>query len=413
MPTDPHTVIVKREELYEQVWSKPLRDVAREYRVSDVALKKICRKLDVPVPPQGFWARKAVGREGPRPPLPAVKDGQPVEHRIELRRDPVADAELGPEAKASIARERDPDLRVVVPNVLSHPHPLVTTAAGLLRKNKDAFVRRRLACLDISATGDALERALRIMDALVRAMEQRGFRVEVTKADQRGRPQPYANEQPWTPSRTGVWVAESFVEFGIREDADTIEIPPPPSQRGRRLGPIPPVWEPRPTTERRPNGKLTLSITNANTHGARKSWSDGKRQRLEDCLNDFIAGVVEAADRQRIARIEAERWRREWEERERRRAEELQRQEEEARWGHDLDSRAQDWAHVRVVREFLLAVESHAATREGVAASDIDIGRWLAWARRRADQIEADAIRTVGQLRPRPPGSPHEWIGAR
>lgn len=34
------TVRLKREELYDQVWSRPLRDPAKEYGLSDVGLRK-------------------------------------------------------------------------------------------------------------------------------------------------------------------------------------------------------------------------------------------------------------------------------------------------------------------------------------------------------------------------------------
>jgi hypothetical protein len=32
--------------------------VARVYGISDVALKKICKKMAIPTPPQGYWLRK-------------------------------------------------------------------------------------------------------------------------------------------------------------------------------------------------------------------------------------------------------------------------------------------------------------------------------------------------------------------
>lgn len=50
-----------REELYEKVWSKPVVKVAEEYGVSDVAIAKVCRKLSVPVPGRGYWAKKEHG----------------------------------------------------------------------------------------------------------------------------------------------------------------------------------------------------------------------------------------------------------------------------------------------------------------------------------------------------------------
>jgi len=44
--------------------------VAKRYGVSEVTLAKACRKLAVPLPPRGYWARIRAGRTLPRPPLP-------------------------------------------------------------------------------------------------------------------------------------------------------------------------------------------------------------------------------------------------------------------------------------------------------------------------------------------------------
>ena len=37
-----------REEFYDLVWTKPLTHLAKDFRLSDVALHKICRKHDIP-----------------------------------------------------------------------------------------------------------------------------------------------------------------------------------------------------------------------------------------------------------------------------------------------------------------------------------------------------------------------------
>ena len=60
-----------REKLYDEVWKEPALVVAKRYGVSSVALAKACRKLSVPLPPRGYWARIQAGRKAPpRPPLP-------------------------------------------------------------------------------------------------------------------------------------------------------------------------------------------------------------------------------------------------------------------------------------------------------------------------------------------------------
>jgi hypothetical protein len=63
-----------REKLYEELWREPAQKVAESYGVSDVMLGKICRKLKIPKPGRGYWAKKSAGRRLPkRPQLPALK----------------------------------------------------------------------------------------------------------------------------------------------------------------------------------------------------------------------------------------------------------------------------------------------------------------------------------------------------
>lgn len=59
-----------REDLYEKVWSKPLTAQAKEYNISDVELAKICKKLNIPRPESGYWAKVAVGKSVVKKNLP-------------------------------------------------------------------------------------------------------------------------------------------------------------------------------------------------------------------------------------------------------------------------------------------------------------------------------------------------------
>jgi len=51
-----------REELFLLVWERPSQEVARELGISDVALGKRCKKLQVPKPPPGYWAKVNAGK---------------------------------------------------------------------------------------------------------------------------------------------------------------------------------------------------------------------------------------------------------------------------------------------------------------------------------------------------------------
>lgn len=53
---------ITREELYRLVWESPIIRLAADYGISGTGLKKICDRLEVPVPPRGYWARKGAGK---------------------------------------------------------------------------------------------------------------------------------------------------------------------------------------------------------------------------------------------------------------------------------------------------------------------------------------------------------------
>ena len=66
---------VSREALYEAVWADAVTVVAPRYGLSDVGLVKICKKLGIPVPPRGYWAKVKAGRTTHKLPLPSLPAG--------------------------------------------------------------------------------------------------------------------------------------------------------------------------------------------------------------------------------------------------------------------------------------------------------------------------------------------------
>jgi hypothetical protein len=44
-----------REELYHLLWSTPVLTVTRQYKITDIALRKICMRMAIPLPRAGHW----------------------------------------------------------------------------------------------------------------------------------------------------------------------------------------------------------------------------------------------------------------------------------------------------------------------------------------------------------------------
>ena len=123
---------VSREALYEEVWTDAVTVVAPRYGLSDVGLVKICKKLGIPVPPRGYWAKLKAGRPTRKVPLPALPAGA---------RDPSGPIPLSEQEAAMHARVRDAlqqtresQSPVSVPAELVNPHPLVRAAAARLKR---------------------------------------------------------------------------------------------------------------------------------------------------------------------------------------------------------------------------------------------------------------------------------------
>jgi len=135
-------------------------------------------------------------------------------------------------------------------------------------------------------------------------------------------------------------------------------------------------------------GSLRLRIDEFWPRGARRTWSDGKKHRLEDLLNNVVVGIVIVADgnrtqKQEWARAEADR-----QEAARQRAivEQHRRNEEERRL--DLERKAEIWARKRLLRNYIEAVESSARQKGLRLEPGTDLQQWLEWARRQADDTD-------------------------
>jgi hypothetical protein len=187
-----------RSELYRLVWNKPMKAVAAELGVSGVAVGKACRRHNIPTPGRGHWALVAAGHATKRQALPA---GEDVEFSI---------GTAAKEQRQYLQVARSPvDVPMPVPADLSRAHPLVIATARLFaeaEKDEQRVVAatargktppyrrhahrikfgryttdRAFGLLQISATLHHIDWILRFHEALLRAVESAGCKVEPTR----------------------------------------------------------------------------------------------------------------------------------------------------------------------------------------------------------------------------------------
>jgi len=71
---------ITREELYEAVWAESMVKVAKIYGLSGVGVAKIAKKLHVPVPGRGYWAKGPMERKLLKEALPWARPNVPTSH---------------------------------------------------------------------------------------------------------------------------------------------------------------------------------------------------------------------------------------------------------------------------------------------------------------------------------------------
>ncbi len=367
--------ILSRDALYKQVWETPIHRLAKEYGLSDVGLAKICQRLNVPRPGRGSWVRRQKGWPVKIPPLPPLKQGQIDSVRIEKKAiPPTLESDNSP-ISALIANEKLPENLIVVPDMLTAPHPLVKETKKILKGTKpDDYGRvwsAQETCLDIRVGVQSLDRSLRIMDSIIKSLEKRGY---VVTARNR-------NDQD-----TSAIVFDEKVCFGIEEGSHRKERDLTPQEKKDRER-WPNLYTSTPYIYV-PSGMLSLRIKAWGCDTLRKQWSDGTKQRIEDRLNDFVIGLLRVSGGLRANRLEREEREKRWEEEKRRREEqERLRQEEEERI-RILERTVTNWQKSQQIRSFIAAFREAAIARHGHIEPGSELDKWLLWASKYADRID-------------------------
>ena len=360
------TIVITREVLYEQVWITPMMRLATNYGVSGNALAKTCRKLGVPVPPRGYWAKLQHGKKtASKPPLLPVDEARTS---ATITRTPhVAPMPLDPVIAEHVVGLQDKKNQIRVADELRRPHPAVRaarppTAPGVLPYGRYQPASEPPKTLPVSVSKEHANRALRILDALVKALEAKGYPV----------------------TGDGVLIEGQRVQLAVLEKQDrTPHVPTPAELEKRKLyGSRPPTWD------HHPSGLLKIHCDNYTwwRRDLRKSWSDGRGGHLEDTLDEVFLGLVSigVAMRQRADEIKAE---------EKRRAELARQREEQERQmfvsaarDQDIIARAEAFAHAEVVRRMIAAVEERVHHAGGACPEDLK--RWLERARKVAASLD-------------------------
>jgi hypothetical protein len=302
---------MKRDELYELVWSTPLLQLAKRYGLSDRGLAKICKRMEIPLPGLGYWAKVAAGHAMEKAPLEPLSGSGIAEYEF-IPVDALPSA---------------PQLSVDQSLKNARLHPLVAQTRSALERltigpSTEFLINRDQPHLDIRVRPEALERGLCIMNAVVLALEANGHVFTV--------------ERSHDGFKTLVSVDQDQIAIRL---AERILRHQSLDAKGKGLSPT-----------FSSTGELEISFDRKN--GVRKSWKDKKKQPIEQVLGEFVGSIKAIAEENKESRINREAY------------EERRRQQEQEKAARDkinaekrdflrgLETQAAYWRRAKAIRNY-------------------------------------------------------------
>ncbi|WP_258198114.1 hypothetical protein [Pseudomonas viridiflava] len=354
-----------RAKLLEDVWAEPVQVVAPRYGLSDVGLKKLCSRLQIPTPPRGHWAKvKAGKRVSPRPKLREYTGHPGYLYRTAAptsAKNPVAEV-VDSRLQRVLRFEQQPENQIVVPERIKAWHPVVAAAREALVRpiiDQRGMPQTHGNGLNISVSPALQSRALKVADTLLKALEKRGYTV------QQGN------------HRVEILMFGHVLHLRLFEASLRSQYEPTAKELAAQAKGEWSYWAKWQFT---PSGRLQVLVNEG--YGGKIVDSDSRPVELQ--LNKLVGLMATRAveflvrnERQAIEDAERQRVREAALERKRRQDAEKQRLAK-------LEVDAQNWRRAQAIREYLNALEQHAERHEP-SGEQLEL---LLWGRAKADWID-------------------------
>lgn len=316
----------ERETLYEEVWQAPVMVVAKRYGISDVMLKKICKRLNVPTPPLGYWAKLYAGKPVERLPLPHTKGpkiftGYVHEPKMEKSAPPLAF--LDESTRQSVLTACN---TISIHRQLTYTHPLITQdqKARIRERERREESHRALitvfgnddistsevpirGVLDLNVPEALINRAYGILEAIFHTVEYLDGKIHTD----------------FEHHKTAILLFDQSVRI-------------------RMTG---------------KDGQLVVAILEYPS--LRKTWRDTPHRRLEQQVGQFLIAVFECAHRLQAMHENHISMARHRQQEEQQRQERLRQQQDEQSRFDALERTAQDWQRARIIEAYVAELVQH------------------------------------------------------
>ncbi len=372
-------VVYEREKLYNEVWEEPVSTVAKRYGISDVMIHKICKSMDIPVPPRGYWAKKRAGQKVVKAKLPKT------DKKTTITRYQTMDKRLPPtvpELEEILTKEEYEKLY----NVASSIEPLSDNTRyhkviSSYRESVDAWKKKhgqvhyawiqnkkqQAPELVFTVSDETRKRVFRLLNALVKSTTELGCNL-TENLDMIVRDKVV----PVTFSEAKTEVDHVLTKQEERELAHYEE------QKKKDS------WAYRPNIRKYDhnfNGKLTMRINN------HFLFRDTPNKKIEERLPEILFALYKASEEVRLERLHREEVARKAAEEQKRREERRERYNAEVDVTNALLNEANDFEIACRIRRYVEQV------RMVSDPDDKRIQAWSIWALEKADWFDPTIAR--------------------
>lgn len=341
--------MVTRQEIYDMVWNEPLSSITKRYTITYPELRKVLTELDIPIPENGHWSKLKFGKQVEIKPLPMEYSGN---NEVELIEKEISDIVVSKEDEVlNNVVEEDRNNIFKVPKKLIHPDILIESTKEYFDAGERFFYRSGLRIperndvLDIDTTKNTFQRALRIMDTLIKILRNRGHEIEIKRG------------------KTLAVIYGQEIEIRLREKHRVVE-------------------EPRSTYSSRnleATGILCFMIEPRHYH--EKVINEGQ-DLLETKLKPIIEKLEALGSLKREEHIKNEEWHRQYEEQQRIEKEVKEKKKKERKEFKSMFGQAYRLYQSNFLRTYISCMEETLKQRNQLTE---ELTRYLNWAKAKID----------------------------
>ncbi|MFV5703338.1 hypothetical protein ACM55F_15830 [Flavobacterium sp. XS2P12] len=348
------TIELTRKELYDLVWENPLSKLAKKYNLSDNGLRKVCKRLDIPLPKNGHWQKIQFNKK-------VIIEKLPVNNKVEtsitlnFREDSETIINGEGNELNQLTKELKTSLKntIIFPEKLTKPNQLIIDAKNDL-KTKEPFLYHNMKGLVTTSTGilnitvapKNVKRALLFMDIFIKALQKRGHKIIVKDG-------------------TKIVIDSTELKIELRERLKRKIVKGTYSDY----------------TELEPSNLLSFKLDVYPT----KEWADTNTSQIEDKIPNIIAKLELQAIKEKQDAIDREIWHREYERRQKIEQEFKARNEKEIIKTKKLFSDAEKFDKATIYRNFIKATEQKAIQENKLTE---ELKEWIKWANDKADWFD-------------------------